>query len=772
MFESAKTGQQLNSPLGSPSRMSVVLNNAIATAANGSAGTMNAHAALQRAMVGREEAETALASTLTQLQQSQVRERRISERVEQLVEEVAGVRERQIHERQVFEKEVRKARKEAFKASSVMVKCQEELKETRTELSRCRATIDRERSEKERVAQEAFERAYAVAGLVEEVEQLKEKVRSVQKGREGQDGIERVEQMLDVPKWTMHTGVQTEETLGLSSIPEQRALTTQPLRPASAQSDRHARAPETASDEMILALKKQLRWLQTLKSRDEEFIEFLEVQCQFQACPEFQRQKQMEEATARDKRSLEQLEQAAHTAPNDEATTPKAKHFTLFELGREHAANDKQDSGSLEPEPSHIIPEGVPLPTSPQLNDLSPERTAHLEDMTQVLVQPAPVFTQHGEAKTFSFSTSISSNHERQHHTVHNLGHSREFRTSIPGPRALRSQAVFDTDTIASEPHQIDEDDLFSLSPPKKSSPRRPHPPPRPSTALGLTSTPGTASRSRAVNNLIQQSPIRVVPNSPDPRSPKSPMRTVKIPGSRPKSAMSANRPGNTPATGTRRIALKGGDESAGSPVRRSAGRERARIGRSPTPVATDSVVNSEDVMATPPPVFRGPRPEEGGVVFAEMKTTTTVPLRGGSDVHTIDAMLSRNGNGDDDVFSPPLLASMRRGLYTRPDSVVESESRTMPIEMPSNANNPFPHSMERDGGGGGSNMTAPAAAAAPGTPVSRAEALRQIRERRDRARSMQLRVQKVMSMSSSQNGGASEGKGRDVSGMSAPGRM
>lgn len=137
-------------------------------------------AALQRAILGREEAESALANVNAQLEEAQSRERRISERLESLLEELASVKERQGHERNVFEKEIRKARKEAFRAGSTLVKLQEDLKNAKNEAKGLKDELRAEKEAKEQAKQEAFERAYALAGLMEEMEVLKEQLRAAQ----------------------------------------------------------------------------------------------------------------------------------------------------------------------------------------------------------------------------------------------------------------------------------------------------------------------------------------------------------------------------------------------------------------------------------------------------------------------------------------------------------------------------------------------------------------------------------------------------------------
>ncbi|KAL9115908.1 MAG: hypothetical protein Q9227_000276 [Pyrenula ochraceoflavens] len=140
----------------------------------------SASAALQRAILGREEAENGLYMAHAKLEEAESRERKISERVESLMEDLQSLKERQAHERQVFEKEVRKARKDAFRAGSALVKLQEELKEARADSWSSKQDLKRERHDKEIAKQEAFERAYTLSSMMEETESLKEKVRSME----------------------------------------------------------------------------------------------------------------------------------------------------------------------------------------------------------------------------------------------------------------------------------------------------------------------------------------------------------------------------------------------------------------------------------------------------------------------------------------------------------------------------------------------------------------------------------------------------------------
>lgn len=137
-------------------------------------------AALQRAILGREEAESALEGAVSQLSEARARERKISERIESLLEELQSTKKQQAHERGVFEKEVRKARKEAFRAGSNVVKAQEELKSSRSEIQGLKDELAQEREAKDQAKQEAFENTYKLAGVTEELTALKEKLRSLE----------------------------------------------------------------------------------------------------------------------------------------------------------------------------------------------------------------------------------------------------------------------------------------------------------------------------------------------------------------------------------------------------------------------------------------------------------------------------------------------------------------------------------------------------------------------------------------------------------------
>jgi hypothetical protein len=299
----------------------------------------SSHAALQRAILGREEAEAALHAANSQLVEAQVRERRISERVESLMEELQTAKERQAHERQVFEKEVRRARKDAFKAGSNLVKAQEDLKEARAEVITLKAEVDKERSGKEEARQEAFERAYTLAGILEEMEVMREKLRSAEAER---DAV-LLEQKATVMQGQEPNEDRRHEDDSREKAPEQpREQQEQHVFDGQAQNSRSDcdlpdRSPtrrcrknrferllpidspestplinfgnrfrskaytdtlliadeekgefmgdgEADLEDQLLDLQSELRWERTLRERADDMVHFFQMECQFKMC--------------------------------------------------------------------------------------------------------------------------------------------------------------------------------------------------------------------------------------------------------------------------------------------------------------------------------------------------------------------------------------------------------------------------------------------------------------------------------------------------------
>lgn len=264
-------------------------------------------AALQRAILGREEAESALLKLSGQLSETQLRERRIGEKLESLIEELQSAKERQSNERSVFEKEVRKARKEAFRAGSAVVKTQEDLKQARSETKAFKDEVQAERDAKDQARQEAFERAYALAGLTEDMELLKERLRTIETSNHSATLEARARQM---QKQEMGRLSLAEGDLALLMTPTPRrpkrsledsansplinatndssTQCTPPKRPRLSDVTPRQEDNDTTKKDLQRDMLEELQeLLDDEKQRRldaEQMIQFMQIECQFKRC--------------------------------------------------------------------------------------------------------------------------------------------------------------------------------------------------------------------------------------------------------------------------------------------------------------------------------------------------------------------------------------------------------------------------------------------------------------------------------------------------------
>lgn len=720
------------------------------------------NSAFQRAIMGYEEAQASLATMTAELERAKEemalrkkRERILSQRLEDLLEELQATKEKRSRDQESYAKEIKKCRKEAYRAELAVVESRQDLQEVRSELKRCQAELQHEKSEKEKSRQESFERAYALAGTVGELDQLKDKLKAVEKERDAAlleakshqvdnspvksscklgDAIVLQEDMKSVAPTPVDDSqdqlVFTDKTVSAYTVIEERPRPFAPALPTFESIkrrldcyDKQFQGQTLTSAEEIEFLKQELYCARRKHAEDEDMIHFIHMQCQFKACPcrlaelngerfvhdhGYEANVENEPVSKKRKISSEGEETpqdlVMHSGDYD-SPTPKA---------RGQPVKDDQHF-RLPPDPTPELPSGTsgenlqeavevplpaPLPMELDSVDIDPEPTAQLEDITQVLVEPGTA------SKPFSFSTSTTSN--------------TGFRATTPSLRHAES-------ATAALDH-----DLFDLSPPKQILPRRP------STAMGI---------------LTIESPIRLVPDSPRWA------RTSEIDSYRSTTPpLDPTQTFTQSITTTTKVALK--DSPPRSSLHKRA-QSRPNL-RSHSPLAA-SVMSHDDeadrrsafvkeTSASPAASTLFPvtplhkpsrsqhsaqqlqsqsRTQDRSAVQATGTTTTTtrVPLR---DV----------GQGDDD-FSPA--RSTRRNqqehAYTE---VLQVDTRigVFSTNAASQAN------------------TISVLGNVPGTPISREAALAQIRARRDRARSVNLK------RSADTNGGKSPTKPRVVQGV------
>ena len=269
-------------------------------------------AELRRAQIAREEAESdvrRLREEMRQLKEEsnegRERERKVARRLDVVMvsfrhnkaqeeksrplttsqEELTTAKEAHASQSSVYEKELRKARKEAFKSSSAVLKLQEELKSTRNSIRITQSGLDLEKQKVQRKEQERFEMEYRLIPLQEQVDKLQQKLRVSEEEREAlkrniQEGeVARIaaEGMIALP-------VSQDMDLDLLSSPRKQAS---PLKRAlfnSLEEDKEnmGSVPKIPSENRRLA--DQLEQEKIRREQAEEMVDFMRVECMFRCC--------------------------------------------------------------------------------------------------------------------------------------------------------------------------------------------------------------------------------------------------------------------------------------------------------------------------------------------------------------------------------------------------------------------------------------------------------------------------------------------------------
>jgi hypothetical protein len=385
------------------------------------------NAALQRAILGREEAESALISVQEELSEAQSRERRISERLESLLEELHAAKERQAHERSIFEKEIRKARKEAFRAGSTLVKLQEELKHSKSESKALKDEVAAERESKDKAKQDAFERAYVLAGLTEELEMLKGKLRSMEAANHSNTLEARVHKIrkeefgrislaegdlafLTTPRRPKRAAIGSARSPASEIEADEVTETTPPKRQRLSECTTTAGPEETASEvsssvnnEALEELRDEIDLERRRRIEAEAMVHFLNIECQFQRCScriaESEGRRYIYDAEYYEKYQKPQIEAEAEAAR--QARNRQTEHQ---QPDSEKMAPHPHSSHTPSVEPPatiHIQPEQAPEPKPRPEHAVKPEPVEPPEKM-QMPEEPLVTFSpETGTFKTF-----------------------------------------------------------------------------------------------------------------------------------------------------------------------------------------------------------------------------------------------------------------------------------------------------------------------------------------------------------------------------------
>ncbi|TVY32743.1 hypothetical protein LOCC1_G008883 [Lachnellula occidentalis] len=237
-------------------------------------------AALKRAMLGREEAESEMRryrdetrALRRHIDEGRERERKVGERLETVMENYGRAKETHAHTQTLWEKEIRRARKESFKSQSVIVKLQEELKSSRNLMKAAQADYEQEKERSTKREQEAFAARYQLVGVQEEVCQMQEKVKLVEQERDALKTIAQNEEIARIAAEGRIPLPKSSNDDEFASPKKQRTSLDLVTITSSA-----------ASEEELEEIRMRLEWEQQRADRAHDRVEFLEMECRLNCC--------------------------------------------------------------------------------------------------------------------------------------------------------------------------------------------------------------------------------------------------------------------------------------------------------------------------------------------------------------------------------------------------------------------------------------------------------------------------------------------------------
>ncbi|KAI1388611.1 uncharacterized protein F4822DRAFT_403336 [Hypoxylon trugodes] len=240
-----------------------------------------ADAALKRAMLGREEAESEMrryreeARVLRRhVEESRGRERKVGERLEDVMEKYGQAKETLQHSKAIWEKEIRQARKEVFKTQSSIVKLQEELKSVRAASKSTEESLAREKELSKAREQEAFASRYQLVEVQQQLEKALERIAFVERERDAYKAAAQSEEIariaaegrLPLPPEEPDTEFASPKKDGRVSLSTVDILSS------------------AASENEIEELTRLWQWEKQRADRTQEQLDFMQAECELRFC--------------------------------------------------------------------------------------------------------------------------------------------------------------------------------------------------------------------------------------------------------------------------------------------------------------------------------------------------------------------------------------------------------------------------------------------------------------------------------------------------------
>ncbi|KAI9647083.1 hypothetical protein NHQ30_005085 [Ciborinia camelliae] len=188
-------------------------------------------------------------------------------------ENYGRAKETHSHTQALWEKEIRRVRKEGFKSQSFVVKIQEELKASRDTLRMVQGGLEQEKARSVKREQEAFAAKYQLAAVQGELTLLQEKIKFLEQERDAFKTIAKNEEVARIAaegRIPLPQSTKDDEF----STPRKARISIDPLEALSS----------PAGQEALDDLRLKLEWEIQRANRALDQVEFLEMESNIHVC--------------------------------------------------------------------------------------------------------------------------------------------------------------------------------------------------------------------------------------------------------------------------------------------------------------------------------------------------------------------------------------------------------------------------------------------------------------------------------------------------------
>jgi hypothetical protein len=215
-----------------------------------------------------------------ELEEMKERERKVVKRLDVVMEELHRSKENHDLAVGIYEKEIRRAKKEAFKSGSGMVKLQEELKAARASLNVVKANLETEKAKSGKREQDAFTAQYQLVGLQEELLKAQERIKIVEEERDALKTSLKEEEI---------ARIAAEGQIALPPDEDEDVFASpmkSPRKPTPSDSeDKENDVPRRKGQQTALKiLQEEIVLERRMRERAQEQVDFMKMECQFQCC--------------------------------------------------------------------------------------------------------------------------------------------------------------------------------------------------------------------------------------------------------------------------------------------------------------------------------------------------------------------------------------------------------------------------------------------------------------------------------------------------------